>query len=101
MRIYRKTAFHALKEATSIAAQAPEHSLFDAAVKVRARIRHAGDKRIPHRAIGSTLLLKGQECDHAIILDAGALNSKNLYVALSRGAKSITVFARSNLVGGW
>ncbi|MCT8127536.1 AAA family ATPase [Alishewanella sp. BS5-314] len=101
VRIYRKSALHALKEAISIAIQSPEQSLFDAASKVRERMRHAGDKRIPHRAIGSTLLLKGLECDRTIILDAGALNSKNLYVALSRGAKSITVFARNNLVGGW
>lgn len=101
VRIYRKSAFHVLKEAISIAIHSPEQSISDAAAKVRERIRHTGDKRIPHRAIGSTLLLKGLECDHSIILDAGALNSKNLYVALSRGAKSINVFARSNLVGGW
>ncbi len=101
VRIYRKSALHVLKEAISIAIQSPEQSLFDAASKVRERIRHVGDKRIPHRAIGSTLLLKGLECDHIIILDAGALNSKNLYVALSRGAKSVNVFANSNFVGGW
>lgn len=101
VRIYRKSAFHALKEAISISIHSPEQSISDAAAKVRERIRHTGDKRIPHRAIGSTLLLKGLECEHAIILNAGALNSKNLYVALSRGAKSINVFAQSNLVGGW
>ena len=70
-----------------------------AAEVIREQRRHQGDRRIPTRAIGSTLLLKGLEADHALILDAGAMNAHNLYVALSRGAKSITVFSNNNIVG--
>lgn len=99
VRVYRKAAFNALKDALQKAVDDPELSIRDAAAKIREQRRHQGDKRIPSRAIGSTLLLKGLECDHSLILDADDMNSKHLYVALSRGAKSITVFARSNIVG--
>jgi hypothetical protein len=100
VRIYRKSAFYALKDAILLSMAFPDQSLYEAATKVREQRRRLGDKRISRRAIGSTLLLKGLECDHVIILDAGSMNSNNLYVALSRGAKSITVFAQSNLAGG-
>lgn len=47
----------------------------------------------PKRCIGTTLLLKGLEFDHAVILyDAASWGSiKHLYVALTRGAKSVTI----------
>ena len=41
----------------------------------------------------TTLLVKGLEFDHAIVLDAGSLARKELYVALTRGAKSLTVIS--------
>jgi DNA helicase IV len=87
----------ALKESVSIAISSPTISVFEAASSVRERLRHQGDKRIPNRAIGSTLLLKGLEADHCMILDAQAngMNANNLYVALSRGAKTITIFSRN------
>jgi AAA domain len=49
-----------------------------------------------HRCIGSTLLVKGLEFDHAIVVRAPNWqkswgNYKDLYVALTRGAKSATV----------
>lgn len=47
----------------------------------------------PDRCLGTTLLLKGLEFDHAIILynksDKGWNNLKDLYVALTRGCKSV------------
>lgn len=99
IRIYRRAAFHALKESIELASSSSTMTFQEAVTKIREQRRHLGDKRIPMRAIGSTLLLKGLECDHSIILDAGEMNAQNLYVALSRGAKSITAFARSNMVG--
>ena len=65
---------------------------------IREQRRHQGDRRIPQRAIGSTLLLKGLESDHSLILDAGTMTPQNLYVALSRGAKSVTIFSNKNIV---
>jgi len=45
------------------------------------------------RCVGSTLLLKGLEFDHAVILRGGRNwgTNKDLYVALTRGAKSVTL----------
>lgn len=97
-RVYRKGAYNALKDSLSLAITSPTLSMFEAASSIRERLRQQGDKRIPNRAIGSTLLLKGLEADHCIILDAQArgMNANNLYVALSRGAKTITIFSRDS-----
>lgn len=49
----------------------------------------------PNRCVGTTLLLKGLEFDHAIILynpnDVAWKNLKDVYVALSRGCKSVYI----------
>ena len=69
-------------------------SLTDAAIRTRERTRRTG--RTPGRYVVSrTLLIKGLEFDHAIVLDASALDKKNLYVALTRGSRSLTVLATS------
>ena len=99
IRIYRKGAFFALKSAVQQCISDPSKTLKQAAEVVREQRRHQGDRRVSKRAIGSTLLLKGLEADHVLILDAGAMNTQNLYVALSRGAKSITVFSSRNFAG--
>lgn len=35
--------------------------------------------------------MKGLEYDHAVILDADTLDAKDLYVALTRGSKTLTI----------
>lgn len=55
-----------------------------------------------YRCIGSTLLVKGLEFDHAIVLRAPAWQAgwgthKDVYVALTRGAKSTTLIDLTNL----
>ena len=92
-RVYRRGAFSALKDTIYLSISDPTKTMKQAAEVIREQRRHQGDRRIPQRAIGSTLLLKGLEADHVLILDAGDMNSHNLYVALSRGAKSITAFS--------
>ena len=68
--------------------------LEEAAIRVRDRTRRTG--RAPGRyVISRTLLVKGLEFDHVIILDANALDRKNLYVALTRGSRSLTVLGTS------
>jgi len=97
-RTFRKGAFSALKNAVSLSISDPSKTIMMSAEIIREQRRHQGDKRIPQRAIGSTLLLKGLESEHSLILDAGAMTPQNLYVALSRGAKSVTVFSNRNTV---
>lgn len=64
--------------------------LEEAAILTRDRTRRTG--RAPGRyVISRTLLVKGLEFDHTIVLDANALDRKNLYVALTRASRSLTV----------
>lgn len=92
-RIFRAGAFQVLKDALGLAISSPEMDIHEAASVIREQRRYQGDRRITRRSIGSTLLLKGLESDHALILDAGSMNASNFYVALSRGAKSVVVFS--------
>jgi DNA helicase-2/ATP-dependent DNA helicase PcrA len=65
-------------------------SLHDAAIRLREQNRLIG-RPLPRRAVGSTLLLKGLEGDVAVVLNAAALDSRNLYVAMTRGSKGLIV----------
>lgn len=55
-------------------------------------------RRVEPRALGSTLLLKGLEADHAVVLDADHMGSKDLYVAISRARKHLTVVSQSPIL---
>ncbi len=94
-KIFRRSALIAMKMTVQKAIQISEKSFAETASSVREQRRHYGDRRVFSRAIGSTLLLKGLEADHVLILDASPMNAKHLYVALSRGARTITVCSRS------
>lgn len=72
-------------------------SLHDAAVRMREQNRLVG-RPLPKRAVGSTLLLKGLEADAAVILNADALDARNLYVAMTRGSQRLVVCSRSPLL---
>jgi hypothetical protein len=89
VRLFRHQSYRALWGAFRIAAH--ESVPFDEAVSsARERARHS-DQISVRKAIGSTLLLKGLEADMAIVLDARSLDVKNLYVALTRGARRLVV----------
>jgi hypothetical protein len=68
-----------------------EHaSLPVAARAVRDRTRVVG-RRFPRYAVGTTLLVKGLEFDHAVVLRPDLLDAKNLYVAITRARRSLTI----------
>lgn len=73
-------------------------TLKEAASLYQRDMRNTG-RPISHRKlIATTLLVKGLEYDHVVILDADTLNAKDLYVAMTRGAKSLTVIgSKQNL----
>ena len=99
-RVYRPAISRAAFKALRICVANPSLDLVDAAVQVREENRIMG-RQIPPQAIGSTLLLKGLEADHVTVLGADVLNACNLYVALTRGARSVTICvgdARNSLV---
>ena len=61
---------------------------------VRSRARHRG--RPTHRStIGTPLLVKGLEFDHAVLLWKSEISVQELYVALTRAAKSLTIVSNS------
>jgi DNA helicase-2/ATP-dependent DNA helicase PcrA len=72
-------------------------SFHEAAIRMREQNRLVG-RPLPRRAVGSTLLLKGLEAEVAVILNAGALDARNLYVAMTRGSKTLTICARSPIL---
>lgn len=82
----------------------PDVSFLEAAKRIREQQRVLG-RRLPTKAVGSPLLLKGLEGDVAVILDASdfdrdaAKNRKNLYVALTRGSRKLVVCSPTHLLG--
>lgn len=83
-----------LYESLCQAARTRTSSLKEAAARVQARRLDLG-RRIEARAVGSTLLLKGLEADHAVVLDADKMSAPDLYVAISRASRTLTVVSRS------
>jgi hypothetical protein len=66
-------------------------TLLDSANLYQREMRHTGRPLGHRKLIGTTLLVKGLEYDHAVILDADSLGAKDLYVAMTRGSKSLTI----------
>lgn len=76
----------------------PRLTFLQAAEEYQTEFRYKG-RPVGHRKlIGTTLLVKGLEFDHAIVLDAACLSKKELYVALTRGAKSITIISTTHIL---
>jgi len=75
-----------------IAGRAP--TLLEAAYLYQCEFRHSGRPVRHSKLIGTTLLVKGLEFDHAVILDAASLSAKELYVAMTRGSKSLTILTQ-------
>lgn len=69
----------------------------DAAVAAREHNRAIG-RHLPARAVGSTLLLKGLEGDVSVILDAESLCPRNLYVAMTRGARKLVICSHRSIL---
>ena len=53
---------------------------------------------IPYRCISRTVLLKGLECENAIIIDSDSLDTENLYVAMTRPSKRLHLLSNSRLL---
>lgn len=62
----------------------------EAAVIVRERSRLVG-RPLTSRTVGSTLLLKGLEAEVAVLLDVEDMDSKHLYVAMTRGSHRLVI----------
>lgn len=68
--------------------------LSEAAGDIEAKSRHLG-RHVARRSVGSTLLLKGLEFEHVIIVEYDGMTKEDWYVALTRATKSVTVLSAS------
>jgi DNA helicase-2/ATP-dependent DNA helicase PcrA len=96
--IVRSDLFHRALGALGKNALHPELSLSEAAEMYQGEFRYKGRPVGRRKLIGTTLLVKGLEFDHAIILDATSLSRKELYVALTRGARSLTIISSNSVL---
>lgn len=69
--------------------------LSEAAGDIEAKSRHLG-RHLARRSVGSTLLLKGLEFEHVIIVEYDGMTKEDWYVALTRATKSVTVLSASS-----
>ena len=97
VRTYRPMILRGCISALHICAGTSGVPFHDAAVRIREQYRFAG-RSLPRRAVGSTLLFKGLEADVSVVLNANALDARNLYVALTRGSKSLVVCSRTPIL---
>jgi DNA helicase-2/ATP-dependent DNA helicase PcrA len=95
---HRPAVLRACIKALQLCAGTEGLSFHEAAIRTREQSRLVG-RPLPRRAVGSTLLLKGLEAAVAVILNADALDARNLYVAMTRGAQAITVCSKQPIVG--
>ena len=89
-KTYRLELLREMQNTMRLAVSKPEMAWGDVAWEVRDRARRDG-RRLERRIVSRTLLIKGLEFDHVIVLNADELDAKNLYVALTRGSKTLTV----------
>jgi hypothetical protein len=63
--------------------------------------RRRGRERPIDRVAGTPLLVKGLEYDNALLVDAHQLSREELYVALTRGRRSVSVLSENPSLGPW
>lgn len=97
LKVYRWEAWSDTLEAIAMTADNRDPAI-DNLARVRERLRRRGRKSYS-RIASRTLLVKGLEYDHVIIGDASEMRDpRNLYVALSRARKSVTVIGATSLI---
>ncbi len=95
--VYRRELLSEMLRALRLLESGEAAGLEEAAWSARNMTRERG-RDCPKYAVGTTLLVKGLEFDHAIVLDADAMDAQNFYVAMTRGSRSLTVVSKRRLV---
>ncbi len=98
LKIYRRELLGEMKRSVQALSSEGYQNLHDAAWNIRYRTRVNGRKP-EWKTISRTLLIKGLEFDHAIILDASKLQNKmHFYVAATRGSQSLAILSPSPII---
>ncbi len=93
--LYRRECVFQLREALRHCTNDTFGELPDMVAAARTRARHRG-RPTHRRTIGTPLLVKGLEFDHALLLwEPDHLSVQGLYVALTRASKSLTIVSSS------
>jgi hypothetical protein len=95
--LYRPELWNEMKHTIQEYQPGSLKSLPDVAWHLRDRARRFG-RRVDGRTVSRTLLVKGLEFDHVIVLNADDLDAKNLYVAMTRGTQSLTVLSADPVI---
>ncbi len=95
---YRRDLLNRLMHVLRIHEENKSLSLLESANRYQRNFRHSGRPIRHNKLIGTTLLVKGLEYHHAIILEADSMSPKELYVALTRGPKTITIVSLENTI---
>jgi DNA helicase-2/ATP-dependent DNA helicase PcrA len=93
---YRRDLLNRMMGVLRTHEEKPGLTLTEAATWYQREFRRFGRPLRHNKLIGTTLLVKGLEYDHAIVLEAETMTSKDLYVAMTRGAKSVTFVTLAN-----
>ncbi|MCA9627995.1 MAG: UvrD-helicase domain-containing protein [Myxococcales bacterium] len=94
---WRPECVYQLREALRSLSGGSLQDLPAAVTEARTRARHRG--RLAHRrTVGTPLLVKGLEFDHVVVIEPERMTTRELYVAITRGAKSLTVVSRDRVV---
>lgn len=97
VRTHRPAVLRVCIKALQLCSTSNGLSFHEAVIQMREQNRLVG-RPLPKRAVGSTLLLKGLESEVAVVLNAGALDARNLYVAMTRGSKALVVCSPSQVL---
>lgn len=65
--------------------------------QVHERDRHLA-RRMPWCGIGTTKLVKGLEADNVIVMDVAGMDASDLYVALTRATRRLTIVTSTNVL---
>jgi DNA helicase-2/ATP-dependent DNA helicase PcrA len=95
--LYRRELWQDMKRSIDEYERGGHDTLKDAAWWVRDRGRIWG-RRVDRRIVSRVLLIKGLEFDHSIVLNADRLEAKELYVAMTRGSRSLRVLASKPII---
>ena len=94
-QLHSREAWRDMTKVIEACAIDPERDMSVELVRVRERVRHGG-RQDQLRVVSRTVLIKGLEYDHVIIANTADINDAcNLYVALSRARKSVTIIGPS------
>ena len=97
--LHRPELWRAVKRSITVQRDKGTGTTLEAAIAVRDRTRETGRRAEP-RTVSRTLLVKGLEYDHAVILnaDVARLDAREFYVAATRGRRTLTVLGDNPLV---